>query len=444
MNDVTWRSSILGNRWSQLALGILCMGLVTNLQYGWTLFVRPMHETMRWNETGIQVAFTIFVLVETWLIPVEGWLVDRYGPRPVAAAGGLLIALAWSINGLATALPTLYFGSAIAGIGAGCVYGTCVGNALKWFPDRRGFASGLTASGYGVGAALTVIPIAKSIDSVGYQATFIHFGLVIGGGIFVLGCALRRPPETLVARVATVRKAHSCRDYTPLEIVRKPVFWSLYLMLTLVCAGGLLASAQIAPIAKDFGIAAKPIVFVGSTLSLITLTMTLDNIVNGLTRPLSGLLSDWIGRENTMCIVFIGEGVALGGLVLFGRAPYAFLVFAPMVFLCYAELYAISSAIAGDIFGTRNVTANAGMLYTTKGIAALLVPLGSYMASRTGSWNVVFLACGAASISMGIFAKLIYQPMRIRFVASGNREFNTAHRSNTLDKADPETMRQAV
>ncbi|MFD1557498.1 oxalate/formate MFS antiporter [Paraburkholderia silviterrae] len=415
-------TGILGNRWFQLFLGILCMGLVTNLQYGWTLFVKPMHETMKWSEAGIQVAFTVFVLVETWLIPIEGWLVDRYGPRPVAAAGGLLIALAWTLNGFAATLPELYIGSAIAGVGAGCVYGTCVGNALKWFPDRRGFASGLTAAGYGVGAALTVIPIANSIASNGYKATFIRFALILGFSVFVIALFMRRPPHSLASRKRAGVAGDIDREYSPAQVVRTPVFWCLYVVLTLVCAGGLLASAQIAPIAKDFGIASKPILFIGATLPLLTLTMTIDNIVNGLTRPLSGLLSDHIGRENTMLIVFIGQGIALSGLVLFGRNPYAFLIFAPMVFLCYAELYAISSAMAGDIFGTRHVTANSGMLYTTKGIAALLVPLGSVITVATGSWNTVFLGCGVASIAMGFVAKFVLEPMRIRFVNHGGEK----------------------
>lgn len=420
MSATRSRLGLLQNGWVQLTLGILCMALVTNLQYSWTLFVRPMHQATGWQEAGIQAAFTIFVVVETWLMPVEGWLVDRYGPRPVVAAGGLLIVAAWSINGLATSLPVLYIGSAVAGVGAGCVYGTCVGNAIKWFPKRRGFAAGLTATGYGVGAALSVTPIARSIVDHGYKATFIRFAFIIGLAIFTLALGLRSPPASAPRLVAVGHRDESERDYPPSEVIRKPVFWCLYLICTLVCAGGLLASAQIAPIAADFGVATFPVAFFGATMPLLTLTMTIDNVVNGLTRPLSGLLSDWIGRENTMLLVFTGEGLALAGLVLFGHSPHGFLIFAPMVFLCYAELYAIASAIAGDIFGSRNVTANAALLYTTKGLASLLVPLGSVVAMMTGSWTPIFLVCAIASFAMGLVAKFVLQPMRIAFVTAGN------------------------
>ena len=146
-------------RWLQLVVGMICMVMIANLQYGWTYFVDPMNAKYHWGRTDIQIAFTIFIATETWLVPVEGWFVDRFGPRIVVMFGGIVVAIAWALNSVASTLPMLYFAAALSGVGAGAVYGTCVGNALKWFADRRGLAAGLTAAGFGAGAAATVYPI---------------------------------------------------------------------------------------------------------------------------------------------------------------------------------------------------------------------------------------------------------------------------------------------
>src|SRR5712675_2005438 len=146
-------------RWTQLAIGVLAMVMIANYQYGWTFFVPDIQKKFKWDRSAIQWAFTLFVLFETWLVPVEGWFVDKYGPRLVVLFGGMLCAIGWVINSYADSLGMFYFGQIIAGIGAGGVYGTCVGNALKWFPDKRGLAAGLTAAGFGAGSALTVAPI---------------------------------------------------------------------------------------------------------------------------------------------------------------------------------------------------------------------------------------------------------------------------------------------
>src|SRR5450432_2844720 len=158
-------TSPFANPWVQLVLGVICMACVANLQYGWTLFVNPIDAKYHWGRTSIQIAFTVFVLLETWLVPVEGYLVDRFGPRWIVVISGVLVGIAWSLNSIADSLPLLYFAAALGGIGAGGVYGTCIGNAVKWFPGRRGLASGLTAAGFGAGSALTVIPIAKMIKA---------------------------------------------------------------------------------------------------------------------------------------------------------------------------------------------------------------------------------------------------------------------------------------
>jgi len=312
----------LKNRWAQLVMGIICMAMVANLQYGWTLFVNPMSDKFHWSKAAIQVAFSIFVLCETWLVPVEGWLMDRFGPRPVVLVGGILAGLSWIINSYASSLGVLYFSAVICGIGAGAVYGTCVGNALKWFPDKRGLAAGLTAAGFGAGAALTVIPIVNMVKSGGYDKAFFNFGLIQGIVVFVVALFLIRPPTTaIVAALKGAVNPLTRRNFAPGEMLKTPVFWMLYICMVLVASGGLMAAAEVAPIAKDYGVATTPINFLWATMPLLTLALSIDSLVNGFTRPLTGWISDHLGRENTMVLVFAVEGLAIWGLMEFGHAP---------------------------------------------------------------------------------------------------------------------------
>ena len=407
------------NRWSQLVFGVICMAFIANLQYSWTLFVNPMDAKYHWGRSAIQLSFSIFILVETWLVPVEGWLVDKYGPRPVIAVGGILAAVGWVLNSFASALPELYAGAVISGIGAGCVYGTSVGNALKWFPDKRGLAAGLTAAGFGAGAALTVIPIANMIHSSGYEAAFFDFGIFQGACIFVLAMLMVRPvpPKGVVAAPRMVTVKH---DYTPAQMVKTPVFWLTYLLFVAVAAGGLMATAQLGPIAKDYGLAKLPISLLGFTLPLLTMTLSIDNLCNGFTRPLCGFISDRIGRENTMFLVFVGEGLALLGLKTFGHDPHAFMLFAALIFLFWGEIFSIFPAICADTFGVKNAAANAGTLYTAKGTASLLVPLASVL-SAGGNWDRVFIAAAIITIAAGVLAKFALAPMRARWVNASNQ-----------------------
>ncbi|HWZ47472.1 MAG TPA: oxalate/formate MFS antiporter [Herbaspirillum sp.] len=407
------------NRWVQLIIGIICVALVANLQYGWTLFVTPIDNAHHWGKAAIQVAFSIFVLTETWLIPIEGFLVDKFGPRPVVSAGAICAGLGWVLNSYASSLPMLYVAAFISGVGAGCVYGTCVGNALKWFPDRRGLAAGLTAGGFGAGAAFTVIPIANMIKSSGYQHTFLTFGLIQGIGIFILGMLLIRPvaQKSMVSKVNVSTKI----DYSTKQMLKTPVFWVLYIMFVMVAAGGLMATAQIGPIAQEFGLASLPITLFGATLPLLTMTLSIDNLANGFTRPLCGFISDKIGRENTMFILFTGEGLALLGLMKYGHDPIAFITFAALVFLCWGEIFSVFPAICADTFGSKFAAGNSGTLYSAKGTAALLVPLASVL-SASGGWNLVFIVAAVISIVAAVSAKLILAPMRKRFIANSATE----------------------
>ena len=403
-------------RWAQLAFGIICMVMIANLQYGWTLFVGPIDEKYQWGRAAIQIAFTIFVLTETWLVPIEGYLIDKFGPRIMISASGVLVAVAWVINSVADSLFLLYVGAAVGGIGAGVIYGGSVGNALKWFPDRRGLAAGLTAAGFGAGSALTVIPIANMIQSSGYEAAFLWFGLGQGLVVTVVALLLRAPQPGEVAAPPTAAILQTRRDYTPAEALRTPVFWVMYAMFVMVGAGGLMAVAQLAPIASDFNVATIPVSLLGLTLPALTFALTIDRVLNGICRPFFGWVSDQIGRENTMFIAFLIEGIGIYALLLFAGNPLLFVILSGLVFFAWGEIYSLFPATCTDIYGRKFATTNYGMLYTAKGTAALLVPLANVLTSATGSWHAVFYAASMMNILAAVMALAVLKPMRIRTI----------------------------
>ncbi len=394
----------------QLLVGIVCMVMIANLQYGWTLFVNPIDQKFHWGRPSIQVAFSIFVLFETWLVPVEGWLVDRFGPKIVVLVGGFLVAIAWAVNSVADTLSMLYVAAAIGGIGAGAVYGTCIGNALKWFPDRRGLAAGLTAAGFGAGSALTIIPIQGMIQSHGYQSTFLWFGLGQGLVVVVLSLLLRTPQAGEAP--ASTRVRQSAHDYTPIEMVSSPIFWVMYLMFVLVGAGGLMATAQLAPIANDFQIAKVPVTLLGLTLPALTFALSIDRVLNGLTRPFFGWVSDHIGRENTMFIAFGLEAVGIWALGAFGHDPVHFVILSGIVFFAWGEIYSLFPSTCTDVYGSKYATTNAGLLYTAKGTASLLVPLANVLAVATGGWHTVFVVAALMNALAAIMAFVVLKPLR--------------------------------
>jgi OFA family oxalate/formate antiporter-like MFS transporter len=397
-------------RWLQLVAGIICMVMIANLQYGWTLFVSPIDQKYHWGRAAIQVAFTIFVLTETWLVPVEGWLVDRFGPKIVVLVGGILVGIAWALNSAADELWILYVAAAIGGVGAGAVYGTCIGNALKWFPDRRGLAAGLTAAGFGAGSALTIIPIQGMIQSSGYEATFLWFGVGQGIVVVLLSLLLRAPLAGEVP--ASTRLRQSARDYTPTEVLRSPIFWVMYAMFVLVGAGGLMATAQLAPIANDFQIAKVPVSILGLVLPALTFALSIDRVLNGLTRPFFGWVSDRIGRENTMFIAFALEAVGIWALSAFGHDPVHFVILSGIVFFAWGEIYSLFPATCTDVYGARYATTNAGMLYTAKGTASLLVPLANVLAVASGDWHAVFVVAAVMNAVAAIMALAVLKPLR--------------------------------
>jgi OFA family oxalate/formate antiporter-like MFS transporter len=413
-------SLTVGVRWAQLICCIICMVLIANLQYGWTLFVNPINKAHGWSLASIQFAFSIFIALETWLTPIEGWIVDvlgpRRGPKLMVAFGGVMVAFGWVINAYAQSLEMLYLGAVVSGIGGGAVYATSVGHAVKWFPDRRGLAVGLTAAGYGAGAALSVVPIRMVIASGGYEAAFFWFGLIQGGIVFVLAWLLRGPDPGETAGAAAPKVAQTARSYTPAQVLSTPVFWLLYVMFVLVSASGLMATAQIAPIAKDFAIG-DVIVFWGATT--LSAALIIDNLANGAARPLFGWISDHIGREYTMAIAFGLGGISYWLLGALGHAPWAFVLFAALIFLTWGEIFSLFPSTCTDTFGTKFATVNLSLLYTAKGTSAFLVPVANVIKSATGGWHMVFVATAILNFVVVGLALFVLKPLRQRVMAKG-------------------------
>jgi OFA family oxalate/formate antiporter-like MFS transporter len=407
------------SRWAQLAFGVACMVAASNIQYSWTQFVPEIQKAHGWERAAIQTAFSIFVVVQTWCTPFVGAFIDRFGPRLLVLLGGVLTGLAWVINSYATTLPGFYVGAIVGGLGVGAVYATCINNAIKWFPDRRGLGVGLTAGGYGSGTILTVIPIANMIASSGYQAAFFTFGLIQGVAIVVFASFLRAPQPGAITYSAKV--AQSRRDYTLGEALRTPVFWVMLAMFTGTVTGGLMAVAQLSVIAEDLGVRNYQINFYFFTMAALPFALMMNTIVNGISRPTFGWLSDHIGRERVMGIAFSLEAIGILALGWFGHNPWAFVVLSGIVFFAWGEVYSLFSATAGDTFGTKNIGTIYGLLYCAKGVAALLVPFGNLLMEATGTWSSVLYSMAALDLCAAAAAIFVLMPMRRRLAEADTR-----------------------
>ena len=410
------------SRRAQLVYGVACMVAASNIQYSWTQFVPEIQKAHGWERAAIQTAFSIFVVVQTWCTPFVGAMIDRLGPRALVLFGGVLTGLAWVINSYATSLPGFYAGAIVGGLGVGAVYATCINNAIKWFPDKRGLAVGLTAAGYGSGTILTVIPISRMIASAGYQSTFFTFGLIQGVVIVLFASFLRAPIAGAIKYSANV--VQSRRDYTLAEALRTPVFWVMLAMFTMTVTGGLMAVAQLSVIAENLGVRNIQMNFVFFTMAALPFALMMNTIVNGVSRPVFGWLSDHIGREQVMFIAFSLEALGILALGWYGSDPWAFVVLSGIVFFAWGEVYSLFSATAGDTFGTKNIGTIYGLLYCAKGIAALLVPFGNLLMEATGTWTSVLYTMAALDLSAALAAILILKPLRRRIVEADARSMS--------------------
>jgi len=337
----------------------------------------------------------------------------------MVAAGGIFVALGWLINAWAGSLEMLYLGAVISGVGAGGIYATCVGNAVKWFPDRRGLAVGITAAGFGAGAAVTVIPIQMMIASIGYADTFFWFALGQGSTIFVLSWLLRSPMPGEVPSGSAVKVLQSKTSSTPGQMLRSPVFWLLYLMFVLVSASGLMVAAQIALIAKDYGVAQTVVLFGATTLIV---SGVIDNLANGGARPFCGWVSEQIGREYTMAIAFTAGGLAYWLLGTAGTTPWTFVICAALIFFTWGEIFSLFPSTCTDMFGPKYATTNTSLLYTAKGLSAFVVPLANVLKNYTGSWHGVFAVAAIMNFIVVGLALFVVKPMRLSIIASENKD----------------------
>lgn len=392
----------VNNRWFQLIASLIAMIMIANLQYAWTLFVQPLQAGTGWKLSDIQFAFTLFILFQTWVQPLDGWLIDHLGPRGFISAAGLLCGLGWAGLGYATTLPQLYTLYCIAGIGAAFVYSGSIGSALKWFKDKRGLASGIMAAGFGGGTALFIPAISKLIAENGYQQAFIATGLFQGFLILLVAQFLRHPPKEAASapKPATVAGSQlGKRQYTTLEVLRTPQFYLMYLALVLMATGGLLVTANAGPMSRSWGLAA----------SALTLAATLSPIANGASRVFWGWASDRLGREQTMITAFVLQAISLFLVVAIGsRSSAMFSLTLVLVYFTWGEIFSLFPALSADYFGARHATSNYAVLYSAKGVASIMGGwLGAKLYESSGSWSTGFygsavMALVAAAIAFAL------------------------------------------
>jgi OFA family oxalate/formate antiporter-like MFS transporter len=395
------------NRWVQLAACVVAMMAIANLQYAWTLFTLPLSESLGAKLSDVQYAFLLFVAIQTWLGPLYGALVDRLGTRWVVSGGAFLVGLGWIGSGFADSLSSLYFWYGLGGVGAGAVYLSSIGTALKWFSDRRGLAAGLTAGAYGFGTSLTILPIQWMIASEGYRHTFIVWGVIQGIVVLVAAQFLKKPPaqwKTAGGAAKPSKVVQNARNLTPSQMVRTGTFWLMYAMMTMVAFGGLMVTAQINPIAKTYGMD-KHVLFFGVTA--LGLALVMNGVLNGATRPFWGYISDRIGRYQTMAVAFGLEALGIFALLHFIDRPLLFVILSGLVFFAWGEIYSLFPAAIADIFGSQYAASNYGIQYTAKGTASFFAaPGASLLVESGGSWEAVLwvaVLCDLLAASLAFF-----------------------------------------
>jgi len=421
------------NRWAQLIAGIVAMMAIANLQYAWTIFTKPIQAHLHVSLVAVQWTFTLFVALETWLVPFEGYLVDQIGPRFMLALGSFMVGLGWIGSGWAETINSLYFWYGVGGVGAGIVYGGAIGNALKWFPDHRGLCVGLTAGAFGVGTATTIAPIASMLKVSGYQHTFIFWGIIQGIVVLVCSLFLARPPvgwtppnwEAKKAKIKTKVRT-SAVDMTPLQMLRQPSFYVIYLMMTMLAFGGLVVTAQLNPMASSYHVDNVVVAF---GMTALVLAITVDRLLNGLTRPFWGWVSDHIGRENSIFISFVLEAIAVFALLQLINRPVWFVVLSGLCFFAWGNIFSLFPSLTGDLYGNKWATTNYGIVYTAKGVAAAFAGHGAaWMFAKTGSWTKVFWAMIVCDLLAAFMAVLWLKPLAARVVK--NSELAAASTAN--------------
>ena len=398
-------------RWLQLGLGLLVMLAISSPQYTWTLFTRPLLATTGASLPAVQVAFTLVIILQTWFSPLQGWLIDRFGPRLLITLGAALSGLGWVLTSFTDTLIGLYLTYGLfCGLGTGLVYVGVVGLMVRWFPDRRGFATGIVAAGYGMGAMITTFPINSMIRDSGYRQTLLTFGIILGVVGVLASLFLHRPQPGDVPSAPATDVAS--RGVGPNDMLKTPVFWLMFVMMTMMSTGGLMVTSNFASFARDFGVADALVLGAAA----LPLALTFDRITNGLTRPLFGWVSDTIGRENTMGVAFGMEACAIALLVVFRQNPALFVFLSGVVFFGWGEIFSLFPSTLTDTFGTRYATTNYGFLYVSQGIGAIFGgPLAALLRDATGGWVPVFVLVILLDVSTALLALFVLKPMRLKY-----------------------------
>ena len=399
-------------RWVQLTLGVIAMMAISSPQYVWTLFVKPLQTATGGSLASIQITFSILIVLQTWFSPAQGYLIDRFGPRRLVMAGCALSGLSWVLTAFADDVTTLYLTYGLmGGLGTGIVYVGIVGLMVRWFPDRRGFACGMAAAGYGFGAMLTTFPISDMLAESGYQHTLLTFGAILGMVGVAAASFLESPDGEILPETILVEAS----DVSSRQMLRTPVFWLLFAMMTMMSTGGLMVISQFAAFTKDFGI--DKITVLG--FAALPLALTIDRITNGLTRPFFGWISDRIGRENTMALAFIGEAAAILAMLYARQNPLLYVLLSGVVFFGWGEIFSLFPSTLTDTFGTRNATTNYGFLYMAQGIGSVLGgPVAAWIYQMQGSWMPVFALIVVMDIATGLLALFVLKPMRQTWLGS--------------------------
>jgi len=408
-------------RWLQLLMGFIVMMTISSPQYVWTLFTSDFVKTTGTKLSDVQWTITLMIVLQTWLAPAQGFLVERFGPKLLIGLGALLSGLGWVASSYATDLTSLYLTyGVLCGIGTGIVYVGIIGLMVKWFPQSRGFATGIVAAGYGFGAIFSTFPIDAMMKDSGYQKTLFTFGAIFAVVGLLAALCLRAPREGEVPVKPLLEGEVSARNYTPLEMLQTPVFWLMFLMFSMMSTGGLMVITQFKEFSKAFGIDAKTMITIaGITMAAIPTALTFDRVTNGLTRPFFGAVSDRIGRENTMGLAFILEGIAIFLMLQFRTDPYMLVILSGLVFFGWGEIFSLFPSTLTDTFGPKHATTNYGFLYMAQGVGSILgAPVAAMIFEKTGSWMPVFYTIIGMDILTGLLALALLKPLRRAFVTS--------------------------
>jgi MFS transporter, OFA family, oxalate/formate antiporter len=407
------------NRWNQLILGVIAMMAISSPQYVWTLFTGPLNSKLGTTLAELQWTVSLLVILQTWFSPFQAYLVDRFGPRALISLGALMSGASWILSAYANNVWALYFTyGVLGGFGTGIIYVGIIGLMVRWFPDRRGLATGLAAAGYGFGAIFTSFPIDSMIKSSGYAQTFIVWG-VIQGVIGILAAqGLRTPPENYQAATTLPASAaqQTHRSYSPSEMLKSPIFYLLFLMMSMMSTSGLMVVFNVGPFAKDFGVANLPVL----GMAALPLSLTLSRLTNGLTRPFFGWVSDHIGREGTMTLAFALECAAILVLFAYIHQPALFVVLSGLVFFGWGEIFSLFPSTLTDTFGPKYAATNYGFLYIAQGVGSILAgPAAAFLKQETGSWTAVFIVVAVLDAVTALLAIAVLRPMRRRHFAQG-------------------------